>query len=249
LTLIAPVLAALTRRRLLAAAGGLTIAGSSLLGVAAGQAAQRPNASQLLRVALADAMSRGSVHQTTWAVSGAKRQTLSDDVAVHSGRQDMTRSGGIHAQILVINEVAYFAGNQTTLVKYFGLPAAVARAVGDRWVSVPASSSAYAAVATSATLPSALGQITPTGQLTELRPTTINHQWVIGIRGQVQSSSKEIRTETLYVTESPHPLPVSATISFSTKGRSLGTIYTTLVDWGESVVIKPPSNSIPINRV
>jgi len=112
-------------------------------GVVVAQAAQAPSAAKLMHVALSNADARGSVHETESETTSKLKATFSDDVAVHEGRQNITRSVGEQAHVLIVAGVAYCSGNQAALINYFGFPAAIAREVGSRWVSVPSSSSGY----------------------------------------------------------------------------------------------------------
>jgi hypothetical protein len=236
------------RSRWLSAVASLAVVCGLLLGPGAGggQAAPQPTAAQLLHTALADAAARGSVHQTLSEVFGTRRATYSDDVSTSSGRQAITASGGIQAHVLVLAHVAYISGNEAGLVSYFGFPAAIAKRVGNRWVSVPSSTGAYATVSAAATLSSALADITPSGQLTTTAPTTIAGQAVVGIRGRPPASLRQTGTATIYVTRSSHPLPVYVTITLA---NAAGTVTSTLSNWGERVAITAPANAIPASRL
>lgn len=233
------------RARSLKVALGFAITGISLIGTTASQAAGQPNSSRFLFSALINATNSRSAHETSSEVVGSKRASFSDDVANSSGRQDIITPDGSQAHVLVVGKFAYISGNQDVFMSYFGFPRAVARVVGGRWVSIPSATGEYATVANNATLPSALADITPSGRLTELAATKIHGESVIGIRGRLPSALKQSGTEVLYVTRSNHPLPVSATLT----GRGIGTLTTSLSDWGEHVAITPPPSSIPLRQL
>ncbi len=128
------------------------VAAAVLVSGAGAKGAQTLSASQLLNAALRDARARGSVHEVEQWVTSKASGTYVDDVGLSDGRQQIQISGGAQAHSLVVGDTAYTSGNQAALVQFFGFPAAVARAIGTRWVGVPRSNSAYASVARDATL-------------------------------------------------------------------------------------------------
>jgi hypothetical protein len=205
-------------------------------------------AAQSLKTALRDATASGSVHESTIEVSGSRRETFSDDVAVDSGRQRITVSSGISAHVVLIGKTGYISGNQAALTEYFGFPHNVATMVGNRWVSVPSTSSAYANVASNATLPSAVSFVAPQGQLIELAATKMDGKSVIGIRGALPSSLKATGTMTIYITRSSHPLPVFETLTAKHQGTTV-TSNSTFSAWGERVAVTRPAHSIPISKL
>ncbi len=234
-------------RSLLAGATAIGVAIVVVLVIGASGGAPAPSAVQLMRTALSDANALGSVHVTESETTSSVNATLTNDVATHEGRQNITPSAGEHAEVLIVGGVAYISGNQPVLIHYVGLPAAVASEVGSGWVSIPASSSGYSTVATDATLSSALATLAIRGHLTETAPTTIDGQPVIGIHGEVPipGSPQTTVAETLYVSRTNSPLPVSATYTYSKGG--IATI--TLSDWGETVALKAPTNAIPESQL
>jgi len=214
------------------------------------QATRAPSAAQLLHTALVDAAARGSGHQAVSSGSGSKTSTFSDDVATNEGRQVITLSDGARARILVVGGVAYFSGNQTALVQLFGLPAAVARDVGKRWVSVPSSNSKYSAVAADTTLPATLAAITPSGALTATASTRLHGEAAVAIRGRAPAPQSQPGFETMYVTDSSRPLPLLVTFNLQASGRLVaGTETIALTDWGEHLALAPPTNTIPVSKI
>ena len=211
------------------------------------QATTAPSAAELMRTALSDADARGSVHEAESETTPSLTGALSDDVATHEGRQYITRSGGVQAHVLIIAGVAYISGNQATLVHYFGLPSAVAREVGSRWVSIPSSNSGYSTVAADATLSSAIASLAIPGHITETKPTTIDGQAVVGIHGDmpIPGSPQTSVVATLYVSRTSRPLPVGATYTYG-KG---GTATITLSHWGETVALSAPTNTIAASKL
>jgi hypothetical protein len=237
--------------RLLLAVCGVAAVGGLLLAIAApvGQAAGTAGASQLLHAALADAEARGSVHLATSDVLNSEETTFADDVATRAGRRDIAVSDGSRAQIVVTGQLVYISGNRQALAGYFGFSATVAARIGTGWFSTPVSKIGPAALATAAVLPSALAEITPAANLTEMTPSTLGGEAVIGIQGSAPAALKLPGVETLYVSRSPRPLPVFATIVLTNPGNAGETINTTLGDWGERVAIATPMHAIPLSRL
>jgi hypothetical protein len=80
-----------------------------------------------MHIALSDADARGSVRYVESEVTPTTKATLTNDIAVHEGRQNITYSGGVQGHVLLVDGVAYLSGNQAALINYFGFPAAAAR--------------------------------------------------------------------------------------------------------------------------
>jgi hypothetical protein len=191
---------------------------------------------------LSDATARGSVHESESAQASNPTVTFSDDLGAYSGRQEITLASGTRAHVLIVGGSAYYSSSQAGLVHYFGLSATAAHEVRARWVSNPPSAPHYSAVASDATLPSAVSELKLTGSLTETRPTTVDGQSVIGIHGDVSvpGAGPGVAAVTVYVSRSPHPLPVAAVYTFP--NRSHATL--TFTDWGEHLALHPPANAI-----
>jgi hypothetical protein len=218
--------------------------------VAQARNAPTVSARQLLRAALRNAVARGSVHESESARLSGQTSASSDDLARHDGRQEITRSDGVRAHVLIVGGRGYFSGNQAALVKYFGLPVSEARAVGTRWVSVPASSSAFAVVASDATLQSALHLLVLTRPLKKTAPTTIDGESVIGLKGDASGFSSEAGglgsvAGLVYVSRNTDPLPVRATY----RTRTGGSATLEFGDWGEHLRLRPPANVVPLSAL
>jgi hypothetical protein len=223
---------------LLAALGGCVLTPVSQAG--------QSGAGGLLHAALRNAAVRGSVRDSVDVVVDSQRLASESDVAGDRGRQLITVSGGGQAQVLAVGNTAYVAGNQAALVNYLKFPLSYSTAIGLNWVSIPRSNKAYAAVASDVTLTSVLASLTPTGDLTEGRPTTFRGVPVIPITGGVPAITNAGGTETIDVTRSPNPLPVHVTANVEQHGRQVGAEAMTLTRWGKSIALVPPRRSIPI---
>jgi hypothetical protein len=224
----------------------VVLTGLPLALAATSQATQTRTAAQLWKAAFDDATASGSVHQSMINVSGGPPVTFSDDVATDSGSQNIKRSGGIDAHVLVIGKTAYISGDLSALTTYFGFSRAVATKIGDRWVSIASTNAGYATVASDATLTSVLTNLTPHGQLTELAATEMHDRSVIGVRGALPASLNG--TVTVYITRSSHPLPVFAVFTAQERGISV-TSTSTMSAWGERVALKRPADVISAGKL
>lgn len=213
-------------------------------GVADAAGTQSSAATTLEQAALRDALSKGSVHELDVATEGSLTSTLDDDVATDEGRQTITKSGGVHAHVLIVGGNAYYSGNQTTLTSYFGLTPQVAQQVGSNWVRVSPTDPGYAAVSADATLPSALNQLKLGGVLSETAPIKVDGENVIGIRATLHKSGAS-GSVVMYVTRSATPLPVSVE---TTARNKQGTLHATITlsDWGERVSLAAPTNVVTL---
>lgn len=223
---------------------GLTCVGSIMVGGVIALAAPKLTALQLVHAAFTNASARGAVHEVESEVEGSVGGTGSDDVSSRSGRQIITNTEGVHAKVLVAGPVAYISGNNKALVSYFGFPKTVAQRIGDRWVQIPSSNSYYSTVADNATLPTALSEVKPSGHLTEIGVSKIDGQSAIGVRGSLPSGFKGRGTETIYFTDSAHPLPLAGTFAGGSNKMTF-----TFSKWGEHVAANPPTNAIPISQL
>jgi len=236
---------------LAATAATTTVAALSILAVGVGNGAPTSTkgsaASTLLGTALHDALARKSVHELETAKAPNVSDSVITDATTNQGRQQITHSGGEKGQVVVVGGKAYFSGNQAALTHYFGLPAALARKVGTRWVSVPSSSSGYSAVAGGASLNGVLGSFDIPGQLKETAPTQVDGQSAVGItgKGPVTGSTTASISATVYVTRSSTPLPLRAVYAFS----SGGSVTLELSGWGEHLALKAPTNVIPVAQL
>jgi hypothetical protein len=218
---------------------GLSACGGQAPTPAGQSASLAPSARQLLRQAMQDARIRGSVHEVERDTAGRLAAALSDDVATSRGRQTITLTTGAIAHVVVIGKTAYIAGNATAVRHFFDFSTSAADTIGRRWLSIPSTSRAYATVVQDATLPSVLNDLQFRGGLTELTPSTIDGQSVIGIEGTAFTPGKAQGhvTGIVYISRSTHPLPVAATYS-------AGNAATTTVafdHWGERLSVHPPA--------
>jgi len=213
-------------------------------GTSAQASAPSPGA-RLAYKALSNALTSGAFHAVEVRKLGKAVTDATEDVANAEGTQTLSGSGGWKARILVVNHSAYLAGNAAGLRTYFGFPAAVARKVGARWVSIPSSSPGYSQASYDATIESTIASITPSsGKLTETGPTKIGGTEAIGIRGTGPSLNRAGTPSsiTLYVSTTGRPLPLRAVLT-DTKGDSKTVV---LSGFGEHLTVRAPHGAVAI---
>ena len=170
--------------------------------------------------------------------------SLTDNVEGQGGTQKIVLRHGAIARVLVAGNNAYISGNATVLNQYFGFQTPIAETVGARWIRIPRSSTDFAEVSYDVTLATVLKDFTLSGHLTELAPSTMDGQSVIGILGTASIPGQRAGTVggTVYVSNSSKPLLVGATYTFSK-----GTATTTLTHWGEHLSLQPPGDVVALS--
>ena len=237
-------------RRLSNALGALTVgallsACGSAAPVSGQPSPQAASGSQLLERALADARASGSVREVVTAHRKGENVVMTDDVGAAGGRQVIALTPSETAHVMVLGDTAYIAGGQAVLTRYFGFPAATSRQVGARWITIPSSSPDFTAVADDATLASAIRDIGLSGHLTELVPSTVDGQSVVGIIGAATHLGKDAPLGTVYVSRSAHPLPVEVTYSLSDGAHST----LRFARWGERLTLHRPHHVVGATMV
>ena len=200
-----------------------------------------PNA--LLQQAIKDGIARGSVHESSLGGLGYGIATFTSDVTTDGGEQDLTMDLGIDAHVIVAGDVAYVSGNTLFLEQY--VSAAEAHTIGDHWLEIPSSDSAYAGISDDVTLTSAMDDLKLTGPLSETAPMTVDGQSVVGITGTATlRDSTSPGTGTVYVSRTGTPLPVAATYTYATGA----TVNVILDHWGEHVAVHVPANIFHVEQ-
>jgi hypothetical protein len=165
-----------------------------------------------------------------------------------TGRQQITRSDGVRAQVRVTGGAAYFAGNQSALVNYFGFTKSQAATIGPRWISLVPSDPGYKNVAADATLQTSLPELKLAGGLREGHKSVVDGKAVIGIDGAATLDGLH-GTAVLYVTRDGHPLPVELVVRQTGHGQADAAVTITMSHWGERVDVTAPANSIAIGTI
>ena len=205
--------------------------------------------STVLADAIAALKGGGSVHNEFVARGGSHVTAVySDDSGTNSGRQVITVNGTEHAEVLVVDGVAYIKGNETALTEFFGFTSAQAGYLVNRWIAFHPGDSGgktdYDAVVAGVTLAGVADEVNLTGPLTLTPPTTVAGQLAIGVRGRVPSGVgvPAGTMATLYVAAIGRPVPVAYQLGFTGNLR-----YTiTFGRWGEPLHLTAPTGAIPV---
>jgi hypothetical protein len=216
-----------------------------LLGAGGARAASPDAAATLLARTVADARAQHSFHELIAQVESGTRVGFVADIGASAGRQLITTSKGVRAEVIVSSGRAYLSGNYAALAHYFGFPAAVAAAIGSRWVSFTHADSGYGSVAVDVTAPSAIAELVPVGALRVHTGVSVAGRRLTAIQGAMPDAPRGVAsTQTLYVSGGSDPLPVRVSTQLRRGGRVVahGTILTSA--WGEPVAPAPPSRPV-----
>lgn len=223
----------------------LVVAAAVVAAVAALAASQSPK--QLRAAMLAAAGSKHSVHYVSSGTSAGHTIRMVADVGRGRGIQRITftsngKSGP--ATVLVVRRLAYIRGNDFTMRSFFGFtPAQTARYAG-KWISIPATSSAYSGLAADATFASFLSDLLPRRHLAVVRATVAGKKSV-GLRGTVLQGGEKL-VETVYAPAHGTPLPFE---SKAVAPGHPGTSVTRMSRWNEAVQLAAPAHAVPISMV
>jgi hypothetical protein len=198
---------------------------------------------QALAHALGAAKAEGSVRVTVEFYSGSTTGKVVQDSALQSGKQTVA-IGKERASVVLVGRTAYISGNGQGMTSYFGLPSDVVATLSGRWISIRPSDAAFQTVAGNVTLASALANVTPAGNLSAGKRSTVNHQSVRSIAGAARDGGRL----TLFVAAGGRSLPVEAIESSGTGTSARGEIVT-FTRWGEHVNLPKPSPAVPISAV
>ncbi len=216
--------------------------------VAGGARAASPSAAAaLLARTVADARSQQSFHELISQVESGARVGFVADIGATAGRQKITTSGGVRAEVIVAGGHAYLSGNYAALAHYFGFPAAVASAIGQRWVSFSHADSGYGSVAVDVTAPSAIAELVPVGALRVRAGVKVAGRRLTAIEGAMPNAPRGVSsTQTLYVSGGSDPLPVRVSTQLRRGGHIVahGTIL--LSAWGERVAPAAPQRPVAV---
>jgi hypothetical protein len=206
------------------------------------------SAAQVLALSLAAARAQGSVHLA--AVDSAGSSAVSSyDITATVGEQ-IVSGGQANATLLVLPGAAYLKADAPFLQNSLGLePGAAARYAG-QWISFKPGDPGYRQVVSGDTLPSALGEATPTGTLT-LTPTgTVDGQQVVGVRGGLpaDSASGARGSMTLYVSTAAPYLPVELVTQGSLAGQNASATVT-FSRWRQPVSVTAPASATPFSSL
>ncbi len=247
----AAVAAPLRTRSVLLSVGAL--AGVALVlgacgGISAGALAHK-SPRQILTLTDSAAQASGGVHYELEATQGSARQTITGDAGSAEGDQQRV-TGAQDVLVELVNGTAYLKANAAGLEASFALSAAHAATYAGKWISLVPSDAPFAPISESVTLAAVVGEIIPTGSLTELSPSMLGGRHVLGVRGglpgQVQNGVSG--SAVLYV-DTAHPnLPVGFTGTAS-NGKQHITEDGLFNQWGEHVTLTAPAGAVPYSSI
>lgn len=117
------------------------------------------------------------MHLTSTATVASQTIAMSEDSAAGSGRQAFTFNGNEHANVLVVNRIAYIEGDQATMASFFGFQPALAARLAGRWISFRPGDSGggtnYATVTAGVTLAGVAEELNLTGRLSFTAATVL----------------------------------------------------------------------------
>jgi hypothetical protein len=230
----------------LAALTGLGVL-AGCLGDAASMAplsGQPPSA--VLSAALAAFMAGGTAHVDISAATPQGSFTCSNVATASGGWQVIIAGTGGRVVIILIDGVAYVAGNRSGLEDFMQVPGSEAQSHAAQWIAVRPGQEVgardYSDIIAGTTLPDVASEVTPTGPLTLTAPTVVAGQPAIGVQGHAPAGQHlpAAARATLYVAISG-ALPLLYQVSGASGYRD----QISFSDWGGSVQLDIPPHAIP----
>jgi hypothetical protein len=229
----------------------LTMVGASPA-VASSNGLAGKSSQQIVSIALAAGIAKGSVHtDESGEFDASSYGTLHKDVTKSEGREVDSGTGAIgHGTVLVIKGIAYAMGDADFLYGPLTMTQAVTYA--GKWIAFHKGDQGYNDFAYNETLVQHLVDVLPVAPYSRPKFTTLNGIKVVMIAGHERKSltSAGLATDTAYFSASPPYLPVESDFDIAPTDPN-GPYHTTLTfsRWGEKVPVSPPSNPIPASSI
>lgn len=183
---------------------------------------------------------------------GAAIELLSN-VTKTDGEQLVTITSGKktgHVETLLVDDVAYFRGDETGLDDFTEFGAARSKKWADTWISVTSSQAGYSDLTSALQVDSAAEQyVKLPGTLTKGSPTSISGVDVFGVNAVDTETAGKLEL-TMYVQTHGPTLPVEVrgvTTTTSTGGTEQVTVG--FSKWGEPVTVTAPTGAVPITTI
>lgn len=211
----------------------------ALLGAACGTSTPTTNGVDIMsptnaEVAVTTAIRNAvAVHMVIKVTQSGSTTTQILDAATTGGRRVIDVAGST-ATILVTHQAGYLRAPGQILQADFGLSSSVAATDAGKWLSFPAGTSGYQALANGVTV-GTLAQEVALSSVSRKTHSPINGVNVTALIGKSLGGSLE-----LYVPLSGQPLPIAGIVTI--QGASVNLFFS---NWGEKVDLTPPSGSIP----
>jgi len=154
--------------------------------------------------------------------------------------------------LVVSTQMEYAKGDATFLEQDLQVSQDEATKYAGQWIAVPSSSSDYAALALGLTISPLLPRQAPSAPLRFTKPTTIDGKSVVGVSGNFDTPEREagwVGTQVLYISTAAPYLPIEMTQHGTIGNGETLTDASHMSDYGESVVVTAPANSIPISSI
>ena len=207
------------------------------------------SADEIMNLALSNAEAQSGVHYQLHATTGTQTQVITGDAGQTEGEQEVATGSNV-VDVQLIGAMAYVKGNAGGLQFTIGLPAAVATAYANKWISVVSSDSLFQPITQAVTVKGIFSQLKPSGTLSTGAPTTIDGQDAVGVSGGLpgQVTQGVTGTAVLYVTLHRTNLPVA----FSGTAREAQRHVTDIgafSRWGEHLALTPPSGAVAFSSL
>ncbi|MGD0982460.1 MAG: hypothetical protein ABSA65_01425 [Acidimicrobiales bacterium] len=226
--------------------------GSSSAGSNASNGVQLKSGAQIVAAAVTATKRESSFHFEESATSGNSGVSVVADVGTAGGEQHITIHQGTHVghvTVLLASGTAYFEGDASGLEGLTGMGAKVADEFAGKWISVPASSSSFSALAGSLAVKTAAGQLVQlTGTLTKGKTSTKLGRLAVAVKATESTKTASLDL-TMYVRTTGAALPISVEGTSKESGSAAHLISASFSDWDEVLHLKAPTGAVPIANV
>lgn len=199
-------------------------------------------AQQLAKLALKNMGEQSSVQIAEQADLAGHYQLNAVRTLTKTGGVLSTAAGHVNAKVMLVNSDVYLTGD-AQLLQAVGEGAATPHHLKrGRWLKFTPTSANYTAAAGSLTLPSELKRLTLPPKLSQLPVTSIEGIKVIPLtQSQVVVKGTAPQYETLYVSDTPNPLPVE--VAIHTLNGDLLLVFS---HWNAKVTSSVPHHNITL---
>ena len=205
-------------------------------------------AAEVLGLALHNA-SRAATMRFRIVTTGAGIQQTVVGEAGPSGGDVIVTNPSETLHIVVSAGVGYIESDSTGLHAALGLPATVAFANANRWISLTKADSQYGLVANATSFATTLNEFTPRGSNLHLvvkRITGHNVGLITGV-GLSDVAVQSFNIQLGVTTQTP-VLPIAGTVSVQGNGKT-STQAGAFARWGQPVSVVAPSNAVPLSAI
>lgn len=200
------------------------------------------SASQILQVALHNAIRAGSLHYSV-KTTGSAQQTVDGASGSQGGFEVVTSAEG-EVHIEVIGTTGYIASPAEGLVATMGMTQSVAAANAGRWISMKSTDQPFSQLSQAVSFRSIIDEFTPDGPLhlvfTQIGGRTVG--LVVGT-GTASQAVKSYHVE-LAISASEPLLPVGGVLQITANGHTV-TQTGVFAQWGKPIGLQVPPGPVP----